>query len=105
MRLNMNHTNHHGKKIRVMYYLIVYDIASPKRLPKVLKICRKYLFWVQRSVFEGELNKSQYINMRIELGKVINKKEDSIIFYTIRNTSVVNKQIMGKELNEISCFL
>jgi len=105
MKKNTQHTKQSGKKIKTMYYLLVYDIASNKRLPKVLKICRKFLFWVQRSVFEGELNKGQYIQLEQELKSVINKKEDSVIFYKIRNTEVIKKQILGKELNEISNFI
>lgn len=94
-----------NKKLRTMYYIVIYDIASPKRLPKALKICRKYLYWVQRSVFEGELTKTQYLSLKQELLSKINKKEDSVIFYAIRNTEVVDKIIFGIEQNEISNFI
>ncbi len=88
-----------------MFYVLVYDIASVKRLPRVLKICRKFLYWIQNSVFEGELTRSQYLDLKIQLTKVINRKEDSVIFYAIRNPQVVDKQILGKEKNEISNFI
>lgn len=87
-----------------MYYLVIYDIASAKRLPKILKICRKYLNWVQNSSFEGELTKTQYLSLQAELKTKINKKEDSVIFYQVRTPEVVNKIILGKEKNEISIF-
>jgi CRISPR-associated protein Cas2 len=90
---------------RTMYYIIVYDIASPKRLPKILKTCRKYLSWVQKSVFEGELSKSQYISFVKELKAKINKKEDSIIFYKVRNTEVINKELLGINKNDMSNFI
>lgn len=92
-------------KLRKMYYVVVYDIASAKRLPKALKICRKYLNWVQKSVFEGELTKTQYLNLNAELKSKINKKEDSVIFYQIRTPEVVDKVILGAEKNEISIFI
>ena len=42
-----------------MYIILVYDIASvnrgDKRVGKMLKHCRKYLNWIQNSVFEGEI--------------------------------------------------
>ncbi|MBL1215645.1 MAG: CRISPR-associated endonuclease Cas2 [Ignavibacteriae bacterium] len=88
-----------------MYYLLVYDIASHKRLPKVLKTCRKYLYWVQCSVFEGELSNSQYLSLKAELSSKINKKEDSVIFYCIRTVNVVDKKILGIEKNKISNFI
>ena len=94
-----------NEELRKMYYIVVYDISSPKRLPRMLKICRKYLHWVQKSVFEGELTKRQFINLHDELKSKINKKEDSIIFYQIRNTDVVDKQLLGIEKNEITIFI
>ena len=87
-----------------MYYILVYDVASPKRLPKVLKICRRYMHWIQRSVFEGELTSKQFFDLEDELKKVINKKEDSIIFFAIRNREVIKKETIGKELNPITNF-
>ena len=53
-----------------MYYIAVYDIASPGRLQKVLKTFRKYLHWVQNSVFEGELNEGQFAALNTELKKI-----------------------------------
>ena len=71
----MNPIKQNGSmEIRKMYYVLVYDIASAKRLPKALKICRKFLYWIQNSVFEGELTKSQYLDIKMQLLKVINKK-------------------------------
>ena len=94
-----------NKNIKTMYYILIYDIASAKRLPKALRICRKYLYWVQRSVFEGELTRTQYLSLKAELLAKINKKEDSVIFYAIRNTEVVDKKVFGVEQNEISNFI
>ena len=37
-----------------MYVILVYDIGE-KRVGKMLKLCRKYLNWIQNSVFEGEI--------------------------------------------------
>ena len=38
-----------------MFVIMVYDVGK-KRVAKVLKKSRKYLHWVQNSVFEGEIS-------------------------------------------------
>ncbi|MBS3945871.1 MAG: CRISPR-associated endonuclease Cas2 [Melioribacter sp.] len=88
-----------------MYYIITYDCTSPKRLPKLLKTCRRYLNWVQNSVFEGDLTRSQFLDLRMRLAKIIEKKNDSIILYEIRNRDVVDKEILGIEKNEITFMI
>ena len=84
-----------------MYYILTYDISSPKRLPKALKICRRYLFWIQNSVFEGELTLTQFDNLISELSAVINKKEDSIVWYFTRTKELIIKERMGMDKNQI----
>jgi len=79
-----------------MFAIIVYDI-NEKRVAKILKICRKYLVWVQNSVFEGEITKAKLEKLKMELKKKINEREDSIIIYTFRTTRYSNREIMGLE--------
>ncbi len=38
-----------------MYIILVYDI-NEKRVGKMLKLCRRYVNWIQNSVFEGEIS-------------------------------------------------
>jgi CRISPR-associated protein Cas2 len=87
-----------------MYYIAVYDIASPGRLQKALKTYRKYLHWTQNSSFEGELNEGQFSKLKEELIKIIKKKEDSAIFYVAENKKFITKKIIGIEKNETSQF-
>lgn len=93
------------KKRKTMYYILTYDCSSPKRLPKLLKICRRYLNWIQNSVFEGDLSRSQFIDLRKRLINIIDKKEDSIIIFELRNKEVVDKEILGIEKNEITFMI
>jgi CRISPR-associated protein Cas2 len=51
-----------------MYIIAVYDI-NEKRVAMVLKIFRKYLTWIQKSVFEGELTEGQLAQLKAELKK------------------------------------
>ena len=37
-----------------MYVILVYDVGE-KRVGKMLRLVRKYLSWIQNSVFEGEI--------------------------------------------------
>ncbi|HWQ71918.1 MAG TPA: CRISPR-associated endonuclease Cas2 [Desulfitobacteriaceae bacterium] len=55
-------------------------------MAKVLKRSRKYLYWVQNSVFEGEISEANYKKLKMELAQIINEDEDSIIYYTFRTT-------------------
>jgi CRISPR-associated protein Cas2 len=87
-----------------MYVILVYDIEED-RVAKVLKTCRKYLNWIQNSVFEGEITKAQMAALKADLKEIINKDKDSVIFYKMRTTKYLNKEIMGKEKSEISSFI
>lgn len=77
-----------------MFVILVYDMNT-KRVAKALKICRKYLYWVQNSVFEGEISESNLIKLKIELEKIMNEREDSVIIYSFRTTKYSNIEIMG----------
>ncbi len=77
-----------------MFVILVYDI-NIKRVAKVLKTCRNYLYWVQNSVFEGEISDANYKKLKVELKKIINDDEDSIIFYTFRTTKYSNRETVG----------
>jgi CRISPR-associated protein Cas2 len=89
---------------RKMYYILTYDITSPKRLPKALKICRRFLNHVQNSVFEGELTTAQMDRLQTEIKMLIDKKEDSVLIYAARTPEVVDRLVLGVEKNEISNF-
>lgn len=77
-----------------MFVIMVYDI-NQKRVARVLKTSRKYLYWVQNSVFEGEISEANYKKLKMEFARIINEKEDSVIFYTFRTTKYSNRETMG----------
>ena len=78
-----------------MYVILVYDIKE-KRVGKVLKKMREYLYWIQNSVFEGEITEATYKKMLIELGSIIDEDEDSVIVYKLR-TTLSEKYVIGQE--------
>ncbi|GAB5047039.1 CRISPR-associated endonuclease Cas2 [Thermodesulfovibrio sp. TK110] len=77
-----------------MKVILVYDI-NEKRVAKVLKTCRKYLNWVQNSVFEGEITEAKLVKLKMELKKIINEEEDSVIIYTFRSAWYTNRETIG----------
>ncbi len=88
-----------------LYYIAVYDIANPKRLQKVLKVFRKYMFWIQNSSFEGEMNDTQFLSLKRELAKVVKKDVDSVLFFWSENKKYISREVFGLEKNEVTNFL
>jgi CRISPR-associated protein Cas2 len=86
-----------------MYLILVYDI-SVERVSKVLKVCRKYLTWVQNSVFEGEISESDLIKLRDELEQII-ESSDSVTMYKLRTTTYMEKEHLGTIKGEPSEFI
>jgi len=83
---------------------LVYDIGV-KRVNKVHKICAQYLYWVQNSVFEGELSPGQYRELYDKLKKVLVVDEDSVIWYSFRRSKPDKRDIQGKEKGTITNIL
>lgn len=77
-----------------MFVILVYDIGE-KRVAKVLKTCRKYLYWVQNSVFEGEISDANLTKLKFELDRIIDEDKDSILIYSFRTTKYSNVETMG----------
>lgn len=87
-----------------MYVIAVYDVAS-ERTGKMLKLCRKYLHWIQNSVFEGELSDLQLKELVAEARDVMDESSDSFILFKSRHANYMDKQIVGKSLNDTGQFL
>ena len=87
-----------------MYVIAVYDCGE-KRVVKMLKLCRRYLTWIQNSVFEGELTAVKLKELKIEAEKILVKDEDSFIIFTSRQPRWMEKEIIGREKNSADNFL
>ena len=79
-----------------MYLIIVYDVEV-KRVTKICNFLRKYLHWVQNSVFEGELTDGKLKEVQIGLKKRIKPDKDSILFYKLKASYDIEKEVMGVE--------
>ena len=87
-----------------MYVILVYDVGE-KRVGKMLKLCRKYLNWIQNSVFEGEITEVKLKELLTLAIKIVEQEKDSIILFKSRNEKWLEKQIVGTERSTLDRFL
>jgi len=87
-----------------MYVILVYDIGE-KRVGKMLKLCRRYLHWIQNSVFEGELSEVQLRELEHEALQIMHAQDDSLIIFKTREEKWLEKRIIGVEKNSLDNFL
>lgn len=87
-----------------MYVIMVYDVGV-ERVSQVLKTARKYLFWVQNSVFEGEITEANLMRLQAELSKIIDDGKDSVTFYMLRTTKYMRKATLGTVKGVTDTFL
>lgn len=77
-----------------MFIIVTYDV-SVKRVARVMKICRKYLTHVQKSVFEGMITQAKMSCLKKELEKIIKPEEDRICIYKIDSLKYTSKEEIG----------
>ena len=87
-----------------MYVILVYDVSTD-RVTDVCKFLRRHLNWVQNSVFEGELTKSELRNLKTELKELTDQEEDSVYFYQIRSKKWLDKSIIGQQKSPTDPFI
>ena len=87
-----------------MYVILVYDFGE-KRVGKMLKLCRKYLNWIQNSVFEGEISEVKLKELLQKARLFMDKKEDSIILFKHPSQVYMDKEVIGHERSSIDVFL
>ncbi len=66
-----------------MYIIAMYDIntetkAGRRRLRLIFKLMKKYLIHIQNSVFEGELTKAKFEELKVHVNNLIDKEKDSV---------------------------
>ncbi|WP_025209455.1 CRISPR-associated endonuclease Cas2 [Hippea sp. KM1] len=93
-----------------MYIVAVYDISTieksgQRRLNRIMKLFRKYLHHTQKSVFEGELSEAKFFSLKRESEKIINPKEDYIVFYRIDNPRNVDRITVGLDFDPTDNFI
>ena len=93
------------QNLLTMYVILVYDIGE-KRVGRMLKLCRKYLCWIQNSVFEGEITEVKLKELKIKASMIMKEEDyDSLIIFKSRDKKWLDKEIVGKERGETGNFL
>ena len=87
-----------------MYVILVYDIDQ-KRVGKMLKLCRRYLNWIQNSVFEGEMTEVKLKELLNEAKGIMKAETDSIIVFKSRQEKWLDKMVIGREKNKPDNFI
>jgi len=89
--------------VSVLFVILYYDVDQ-KRCGKLLKICRKYLVWVQNSVFEGEITKANLERLKQEIHAKI-KDEDSVVIYCFKSMTYSKREVLGEDKKQDIKFI
>lgn len=87
-----------------MYVIVVYDVNA-KRIAKMLKLSRRYLNWIQNSVFEGNITMVKLKEYKLKARKIMNMEEDSLIIFQSRHEDWLDKEIIGIDKNPLDIIL
>lgn len=83
-----------------MYVILVYDFKE-KRVSRAHKLVRRYLYWRQRSVFDGQITKSDLNELLNKLKKIMVNQEDYVIIYSFE-TKPKKESIIELGFNKIA---
>lgn len=78
-----------------MYVIVVYDI-NVERVSKMNRYLKRYLMWVQNSVFEGEISDSLLTELLKGLKSIV-KEDDSVTIYQFRTKLYLDRITIGVE--------
>jgi|AMFO01.1.fsa_nt_gi CRISPR-associated endoribonuclease Cas2 len=85
-----------------MKVILVYDIQTDdpdgegqKILNRVRKVARRFLYHIQKSVFEGELTAGQLARLQQEVRALIRPDVDSVILYVFPDGVRMERRILG----------
>jgi CRISPR-associated protein Cas2 len=87
-----------------MYVIAVYDVDE-KRVNKMLKLFRRYLHWVQNSVFEGAITEVKLKELQDKALRMMDEETDSLIIFQSRDEKWLEKSIFGQDKNPIDNVL
>ena len=70
-------------RARKNFIVIAYDISDNLRRSRIARLLEKIGSRVNYSVFECIVTDNQYFKVQHEIEKIINKKEDAVVYYPI----------------------
>ncbi|MBT2235580.1 CRISPR-associated endonuclease Cas2 [Nonomuraea sp. NEAU-A123] len=87
-----------------MFVIVVYDTLA-ERNPGILRTCRQYLHWVQRSVFQGELSTAQHRKLLAAIKEHIDPTYDSVLIYRTQGPHNIQTEVIGQTLGNTDPIL
>ena len=87
-----------------MYVILVYDMKQ-QRVGRMLKLCRRYLHWIQNSVFEGEISEVKLAELLAKARDLMEEDEDSLILFKSRTQQWLEKEVVGRERSRLDNIL
>jgi len=90
-----------------MLTLVGYDVADPKRLARVARICEDYGVRVQYSIFECHLEEKEFEEFWLKICCEINDGEDRLVAYKIDARCARETQTAGAMVcsEKVVCYL
>ncbi len=86
-----------------MLVLVTYDVstvekAGLRRLRRVARACEDYGTRVQKSVFECQVGRKEWVNLRDRLLREIREDEDSLRFYFLDENAALRTEHHGAKV-------
>jgi len=75
--------------------LLAYDIADPRRLRRVARLCERYGLRVQASVFLVELDQAQAVRLAAEMARLVHPQEDSVRYIPVCPRDLARSRGLG----------
>lgn len=79
----------------MLQMVVAYDIRNDTRRSRVAKCLNGYGERVNFSVFECVLKPGSFRKMKKELGKLINRKDDSVRIYLLCSECIGKTEVLG----------
>lgn len=76
-------------------HLLAYDISDQSRLRATHKTAKRYGYPLQYSLFVCDLTQSELINLRWDLGRIINHCEDRVAIIDIGRAGNIDFEFLG----------
>lgn len=77
-----------------MFVILTYDV-SQKRVGKVRKTCLPFLFWIQNSVFVGEISSSK-LKVLLDRLKNVVSDHDGLEIFILRDKKLARRVTIGE---------
>ncbi len=93
-----------SKNFNYNYAFVFYDV-NQKRVHKVFKLCKKYFYHHQNSVFRGNITPSKLIKLKKELDRIIEPSEDFVSIIKLINGDCFDEETIGNNKKDTQSLI